>query len=170
MIEIYTDGACKGNPGPGGYGVIIFKDNILVNAIQQQFDYTTNNKMELSAILHALAIINNDYFLEKCIIYSDSSYCVNIANDWIYTWAKNNWMNSKQQQIENIDLVQNLYSYVNGFCKFTIQKIKGHSGLIGNELADAAARCNLTDFTKILEKNEVQYENLNFKEIFDIIK
>ena len=107
----YTDGACKGNPGPGGYGIVSIKDNKILYEYSEYCDNTTNNREELKAILHvfelAAADPDNQY-----IIYSDSSYAVNIINDWIFTWVKNNWMNSKGNQVENLDLILNLYKYV----------------------------------------------------------
>ena len=93
MRYLYTDGACKGNPGPGGFGVVDFQDNIIYCQYKENCEQTTNNREELKAILHAFEMAE-DYPDVTFIIYSDSAYCVNMLNDWIWTWAKNDWKNS----------------------------------------------------------------------------
>lgn len=172
MIKtFYTDGACKGNPGPGGFGVVeivtvyreTYTDYIESSSIgfkHSEFcDETTNNREELKAILTvfelAAADPDNTY-----IIYSDSSYAVNIINDWIFTWAKNNWINSKGNQVENLDLILNLYKYVTiNFFNCQVKKCKAHCNNIGNELADALATNNLVKYNKILDENYILENN-----------
>ena len=150
----YVDGACKGNPGPGGYGVIELITDAFINyKYSEQCEQTTNNREELKAILHvfelAAADPDNQY-----IIYSDSSYAVNIINNWIFTWAKNNWINSKGNQVENLDLILNLYKYVTiNFFNCQVKKCKAHCNNIGNELADALATGNNDKFNKIIKGN-----------------
>ena len=155
MIEIYTDGACSGNPGPGGFGVAVYKDGELIKTISKRTEDTTNNREELKAIITALELIpsfspienftdiKNYFIVEQIRIYSDSSYCVNICNDWIYTWESNNWTRAKGKPIENLDLIKNLYKHLikdyKSFIVF-IEKIPGHSGIEGNEMADKLAR------------------------------
>lgn len=160
----YTDGACKGNPGPGGFGVIelvsITKDAYeeYVNVAfkySEQCEDTTNNREELKAIITvfelAAADENNEY-----IIYSDSAYAVNIINSWIHNWARNNWINSKGNIVENLDLIKTLYKYINtNFFNCQVKKINGHAGILGNELADALATNNLSKFEKILDENDI---------------
>lgn len=156
MIEMYSDGACSGNPGPGGYGLVIFKDGILIDTYNEYFnENTTNNRMELKAMILALQL-GNQYEDDDVILYCDSSYCINSATNWIYNWATNGWMNSKKQTVENVDLMRELYSLL-GFNKVKIQKVSGHAGILGNELADALARNNEADFDKILKKYGIEY-------------
>ena len=90
MIHIYTDGSSRGNPGLGGFGVVVYqcddaKETAIIHCYQEQFKHVTNNQMELRAIIHALELIKERYPEEEVIIHSDSAYCVNICNDWIWT-------------------------------------------------------------------------------------
>lgn len=162
MIKIYTDGSSRGNPGPGGYAAVVYDSthNELINFIMQQDEYITNNQGELKALLFALKMTQEYYGDETCIIYSDSAYCVNMCNSWIYNWATNGWMNSKKQQVENYELVKMIYKYLEKPNKnFDIQKIPGHRGDIGNELADALASNNLLKFKSIIKQNNINYNN-----------
>lgn len=152
MIEFYCDGSCKGNPGTGAYGVISLKDNEIKYSYSEKSSKTTNNREELKAILHIFEI-SAMFEGEPVIIYSDSAYCVNIINDWIYKWANNNWKNSKRKTIENLDLVQELYKYINiDFFPCQVVKTSGHCGVVGNELADALATQNFERYNSLIEK------------------
>lgn len=152
-IEIYTDGSCRKNPGPGGFGVICFNENKIIQVIKKQnSNITTNNREELKAILTAFKLSQTKYKNKICIIYSDSAYCVNICNDWIYTWARNGWKNSKKKEIENIDLIKELYNYINiDFFNCQVRKCRGHANNIKNELADALATNNIKKFSNLLK-------------------
>ena len=169
----YTDGACSGNPGPGGFGVIELKEvqirkkdnwgnwstdfyqTYIEYIYNEQCEQTTNNRMELKAILHVFKLAAADPD-NKYIIYSDSAYAVNMINSWIWTWSKNNWKNSKKQIVENIDLVKELYNYLNiNFFNCQVLKCDGHSGNVGNELADALATNNGNKFDKIIKQNNI---------------
>lgn len=167
-------GSCSGNPGPGGYGVIVLdQSNTLHFLLSHQCESnTTNNREELKALIEAIDYAINDKENEFTI-YCDSSYCVNIATNWIYSWAKNNWTNSKKQTVENVDLIQELYKKLTGdqtnFPNYTIEKIPGHNGIIGNELADAAATNNWTKFKKIFKENNINTNDLTMLRNFDII-
>lgn len=143
MLEIYTDGACSGNPGPGGWGAVVLKDGKPFYAKRETSLATTNNRMEMSAILWA---IENGSGIEDQIptIYSDSSYCVNTFNDWIWKWKKNGWKRSKGKPVENLDLVKKYDELVQeGFMAF-IKKVPGHSGVQWNEIADQLATGQIT--------------------------
>lgn len=119
---------------------------------------TTNNREELKALLHALKWTQSFLFKdEQCIIYTDSAYCANMFNDWIHTWARNGWKNSKKQTVENLDLVQQLYEFAKmEFPNFEIEKVRGHIGIAGNELADALATHNDSKFVKVLQKYNIK--------------
>ena len=174
MTKIFwVDGACSGNPGPGGFGVVQLDEvqarrrnewghwstdyyaTILAYKYSEYCNNTTNNREELKAILHVfkLAAADKDY---KYIIYSDSAYAVNMINSWIFGWAKNGWKNSKKQEVENIDLVKELYNYLNiDFFNCQVKKCDGHSGELGNEIADALATNNNTKFKKLIQDNRI---------------
>ncbi len=156
MIYIYTDGSSKGNPGPGGFGVVVLKDNTIKYSYYKQNENTTNNKEELKAILHAFYLSQTMFKEEDCIVCTDSSYCCNICNDWIFSWAKNNWKNSKKKTVENLDLIQQLYNYLTiDFFNCQVIRIPGHQNIVGNELADALATGNKVKFQKIMDKNNL---------------
>lgn len=159
MIYIYTDGSSKGNPGPGGFGVVALKNNTIKYSYHEQNENTTNNREELKAILHAFYLSQTKFKETDCIICTDSSYCYNICNDWIFSWAKNNWKNSKKKTVENLDLIQQLYNYLNiDFFNCQVIKVNGHQGDIGNELADALATLNNRKYEKIIRENELSFD------------
>ena len=141
MIKIYTDGSSKGNPGLGGWAIVIFTDNQYITYKAGYESNVTNNRMELTAILTALKYAKNIRLLdesEEIIIYSDSAYCVNAINIWIHNWVNNNWTRDKGKEIKNLDLFKDIYNlYYDGTDNISIKKVSGHSGILGNELADA---------------------------------
>ena len=143
MKEIYVDGSCRGNPGPGGWAAIVVEDNKVIDAHCGYFNDTTNNRMELTAIIWS--IWEYHHYEQSIIIYSDSAYCVNMYNNWIDTWEKNGWTRSNNQPIENFDLVKQLYLTKKFFHnEIIIMKITGHSGVKYNELADKLAKHEIT--------------------------
>ena len=141
LLEIYTDGACKGNPGIGGWGVIINSSKINKELYGGELD-TTNNRMELTAILKALEFLTTikPEILEKLNIqlYTDSNYACQGINSWLNNWKKNNWKTSSNKEVKNKDLWQQIDELKS---KFKIQWcwVKGHNGLPGNEKADELA-------------------------------
>ena len=176
MIEIYVDGSCKDNGAKenfGGFGVVVLSNNEVLQSdprilytYSKQVKNTTNNRMELSALLYALELTQVKYKQEKCVIKSDSAYCVNIFNNWIYNWNKNNWTRYKNQPIENLDLIKQIWEY----CKlewpnFDVVKVRGHDNILGNEIADALATASTIKLAKILKENEIEYE---WESFFDI--
>ena len=158
---IYVDGACSGNgkiKNSGGFGVVAVDETTdeLVFIHRRLCENTTNNREELKAIIHALRLSQSTFKNEVCVIYSDSAYVVNMCNEWIRNWARNHWMNSKKVEVENIDLVKEIYNYIAlDFPNFQITKVPGHAGVLGNELADALATNNKAKFDKILSENDI---------------
>lgn len=151
MIEIYTDGSAA--KLGSGYAAVIMLDEPYI--ISEYYDEGTNNQMELKAIIAALRY-TKEHKEDKFIIYSDSAYCVNMCNDWIYSWEQKNWTRGKNKPILNLDLVQEIWSLLdNSFeSNYTIAKVDGHCGNIGNEIADAAATRNKNKLIKFLEEYE----------------
>lgn len=134
-ITIYTDGACSGNPGPGGWGaVLMYKDH--VKEISGAHQQTTNNRMEITAVIQALK-----HLKEPCDVrlYSDSAYVVNcMQQGWYKNWRKNGWKNSKKQPVENQDLWQELLAVLDQH-RVEFLKVKGHADNEWNNRADELA-------------------------------
>lgn len=147
MVHIYTDGSCSGNgkENPiGGYGVVAVddSDNILYESSEPiEINGTaTNNRAELWAIVDALQWIEKESPAENYIIYSDSAYCVNMINQWMAGWARNNWIvPSTKKAPANFDLVQIIYNHMNFSSNITVQKVKGHADNKWNNYADKLA-------------------------------
>lgn len=135
---IYTDGSCQGNPGPGGFGVVVYEDDKnLYTTYAQYCENTTNNREEIKAILYAMR--NYGCGAARPLVYSDSAYCVNMFNEWIFSWERNGWKRSKNQEILNLDLIKEYWDLYQQGYRIDLRKIKGHAGHQGNELADALA-------------------------------
>ena len=133
--KIYTDGACSGNPGPGGWGAVIFDKNDIQKNIYGNEKNTTNNRMELMAPIMALKGINSN---SETTIYTDSTYVKNGITEWIKKWENNGWKNSKNKPVKNKDLWVKLDS----LCKkkkIIWKWVKGHSINKYNNLADELA-------------------------------
>jgi ribonuclease HI len=133
-IDIYTDGACRGNPGPGGWGaLLIYKD--ADKAIYGGETDTTNNRMEMTAIIEALKIVKMDC---NITLYTDSKYVMDGITKWLPNWKKKGWITSNKKPVKNKDLWQILEESIS---KHNIewQWVKGHAGIPGNEKADELA-------------------------------
>ena len=135
QIKIYTDGACSGNPGPGGYGAILmYGENI--KEISGGEANTTNNKMELMAAIVALETLKEPCEVE---LYSDSAYLVNAYNqNWIEGWKKKNWKNSTKQEVKNRELWERLEKQTS-IHNVKFIKVKGHSDNEYNNRCDELA-------------------------------
>lgn len=143
MITIYTDGSCSGNPGPGGFGVVVVKDNRVIKSHQEQENSTTNNRMEMKAIIWALENYGSpkDRIIMDStpIVYSDSAYCVNSFTNWIKGWKANGWTRAKGKKLENLDLIKRYDELTCQGYKIDLRKIAGHAGHEWNEMADGLA-------------------------------
>ncbi|MEC8465911.1 MAG: ribonuclease HI [Pseudomonadota bacterium] len=137
-LEIYTDGACRGNPGAGGWGVYLLYKNEKKEFYGGKLN-TTNNQMELTAVIEGLKVLKEPC---KVKLYTDSKYVMDGINSWIANWKKNNWKTASKKDVKNKDLWIELDAET---CKHEIEWIwvKGHSGNIGNEKADALANMGI---------------------------
>lgn len=143
-IQVWTDGACSGNPGSGGAAAIIRYSNSTVKEITFYEEQSTNQRMEIKAVIIAIAEILKTSHDEKNIeIYSDSAYVCNCINqEWYKKWFRNGWINSKKEPVANKDLWENLFQMLNELeedYQITFIKVKGHSMNTWNERADRLA-------------------------------
>lgn len=135
-VTIYTDGACSGNPGPGGWGTILMYEDTKKEISGGNND-TTNNIMEITAVIEGLKLLKYPCIVE---IYSDSAYVVNAFNqNWISNWKKNGWKNSKKEDVKNRELWEELEELTK-MHEVTFIKVKGHSDNEYNNRCDELAR------------------------------
>ncbi|GAA4004346.1 ribonuclease HI [Comamonas faecalis] len=136
VVEIYTDGACKGNPGPGGWGVLL-RAGTLEKQLCGGERSTTNNRMELMAVIQALEALKRPCSVD---LYLDSQYVRQGITSWIHGWKKKNWRTASGQPVKNIELWQRLDALAHGVGhQIRWHWVKGHAGHPGNERADALA-------------------------------
>lgn len=133
---IFTDGGCSPNPGPGGWGVVAVRDGVELWRAGAHEPATTNNRMEMSAIIHAMRELPAD---EAHVIYSDSQLCVRTLNEWAANWARNGWKQGGGATPKNLDLVQEAYALKQARPLLSVEWIKGHGGSLWNEYADCIA-------------------------------
>ncbi|HAN3821903.1 TPA: ribonuclease HI [Escherichia coli] len=131
-MDLYTDGSCLGNPGPGGVGIVV----VINNQIQDKLSFgdimTTNNKMELQATIAGIQYVKDTYENPEIFVYTDSNYVVRGINEWIAGWKKRNWNNVKN------DSLWKILDEISSGCKF--EWVKAHADNVYNNLADQLAR------------------------------
>ena len=142
IVNLYTDGACKGNPGPGGWGVVIIRNGKSVDEIYGGEINTTNNRMELLAVIHGLNQIEK---ADMVRVNTDSMYVKNGITSWINKWVENGWKTAAKKDVANKDLWLKLQSIVETR-KITWNWVRGHSGDAGNERADFLANKGVSDY------------------------
>ncbi|MGB7654716.1 MAG: ribonuclease HI [Novosphingobium sp.] len=133
-IEIFTDGACKGNPGPGGWGAVL-RAGGHEKELSGREGATTNNRMEMTAVIEALKALKNPSDVQ---LYTDSRYVIDGITKWIHGWQKNGWKNSQKKPVLNADLWLALLEAKRPH-KVTWHWVRGHSGHPENERADVLA-------------------------------
>lgn len=140
-IKLYTDGAARGNPdGPGGYGAVLeyvdTKGQLHIKELSQGYKKTTNNRMELMAVISGLEALNRPCQVD---VYSDSKYVVDAFNQhWVDSWIKKNWKRGKNEPVKNVDLWKRLMA-VKARHDVTFHWVKGHDGHLQNERCDELA-------------------------------
>ena len=139
-IQIYTDGSSLGNPGPGGWGTVVVVEGKIVDELGGNDKDTTNNRMELQAVIEALKHIHKHHKENIVKIHADSSYVLNGITIWIFGWEKNGWRTANKKTVMNQELWKELIKLVREFKgKIIWQKVKGHSGHVYNDKADEIA-------------------------------
>lgn len=146
MVVIYCDGACSGNPGPGGWGSIVIAGDLVVE-LGGGSRATTNNRMEMTAVLEALHYCNVNYSkgdIETIQIFTDSVYVIRGITQWIFGWKKRGWKNATNEEVSNQDIWVQLDKIVvktksDLGCDIQWNFVKGHSGVLGNERCDEIA-------------------------------
>lgn len=141
LVEIYTDGACKGNPGPGGWGVWLQYQN-QEKTLHGGEALTTNNRMELTAVIRALEALKRPCRVK---LYTDSSYVQKGISEWIVGWKARNWRTADKKPVKNDDLWKVLDMLANQHAIEWIW-VRGHDGNAGNERADALANLGVAEF------------------------
>ena len=133
-VEVFTDGACKGNPGPGGWGVLL-RMGPHEKELSGGEPMTTNNRMEMTAVLKAMSAL-----IEPCevIVHTDSRYVIDGMTKWIAGWKKRGWVNASRQPVKNADLWHDLIA-ATARHKVSWQWVKGHDGHVENERVDRLA-------------------------------
>ncbi len=150
-VTLYTDGACSGNPGLGGYGGILIYGDVRKEYSGAEAK-TTNNRMEIMAV-----IVGLKYLKYPCIVdvYSDSAYTVNAFNEgWIYGWKRNGWKKADKKEVQNIDLWKELYALTKTH-EVRFYKVAGHADDSLNNRCDELARAAITEFRKNLPPENI---------------
>ena len=135
QVEIYTDGACSGNPGPGGWGSVL-----MYNGHRRELSggerQTTNNRMELMAVIRALEALKRPC---EVVLHTDSTYVMKGMTEWLENWKRRNWRTADRKPVKNVELWQRLEQAIH---RHNVQWrwVRGHSGVPGNERADELAR------------------------------
>jgi len=139
IASIYTDGACSGNPGAGGWGTLINFSDGTVEELSGSSRQTTNNQMEMQAAIAALEYLTENPQSVAIPLYTDSKYVIDGVSKWVKNWKRNNWQTSSKQAVKNQELWQHL-DQLNSNTKVQWHWVEGHSGNPGNERCDAIAR------------------------------
>lgn len=152
-IHVFTDGACSGNPGPGGWGALIFKDK-KPTEIWGHAQNTTNNRMEMIAAIQSLETLLA-FSAVPIHIHSDSQYLVKGVTLWSEQWKKNGWLTSQKKPVENQDLWKDLLFLKERFSDLSWSWVKGHSGHVENTAADTLANWALEQGQSILNPKNI---------------
>ena len=147
-LVVYTDGACSGNPGPGGWGVLLRATNggtvVKERCLHGGEALTTNNRMELLAAINALEALERP---SEITIVTDSAYVKNGVSEWIHSWKRNGWKTASKKPVKNVELWQRLEKAQDRH-KVTWEWVKGHAGHPENEKADELARAGMKPFKR----------------------
>ena len=145
-IVVYTDGGCHGNPGPGGWGIVVIADGV-AKQLSGGEKFTTNNKMELTAAIAALSVIKNtpSFAGRKVVVNIDSQYVKNGITTWIHSWKKKGWITSDKKPVKNQELWIQLDN-LNSSMEVTWNWVKGHAGVEYNEICDQLCQSEIAKY------------------------
>lgn len=145
-IVVYTDGGCHGNPGPGGWGIVVIADGV-AKQLSGGEKLTTNNKMELTAAIAALSVIKNtpSFAGRKVIVNIDSQYVKNGITTWIHSWKKKGWVTADKKPVKNQELWVQLDTLNSGL-DVEWNWVKGHAGVEYNEICDSLCQSEIAKF------------------------
>ncbi|WP_427162772.1 ribonuclease HI [Aliinostoc sp. HNIBRCY26] len=151
IIEsIYTDGACTGNPGPGGWGVVVYFNDGSVHEMGDAASHTTNNKMEMQAAIAALQFLQASGQTQPITLYTDSEYLINCVTKWVKGWKRKGWKKADGNPVQNQDLLETLDGL--NTKQVNWHHVRGHSGNVGNERCDVIARSFASGKTPSLKR------------------
>ena len=145
-IVVYTDGGCSGNPGPGGWGIVVIADGV-ARQLSGGEQYTTNNRMELMAAINALSVISNtpSFAGRPVVVNIDSQYVKNGITSWIHSWKAKGWKTADKKPVKNQELWMQL-DQLNAALDVTWNWVKGHAGIEYNELCDQLCQKEIHKF------------------------
>jgi len=163
-IKIYCDGACSGNPGNAGSGIVIYSNSknpvLLYGAYVEN---GTNNIAELNALFQALTIASQTHSENVISIFTDSKYAIDCISTWAYSWKKNGW-SKKGGEIKNLPLIIKSHELFEKLkSKINLEYVKGHSGVEGNELADKMA-------INAIKQKSIEYKSFKYQNIEEVLK
>ncbi|MCQ2604700.1 MAG: ribonuclease HI [Spirochaetia bacterium] len=142
-VTIYTDGGCSGNPGPGGWAYVVLDGQVKFSFSGGE-RFTTNNRMELTAVINALSFVADKYTVPVSV-FTDSQYVKNGITTWIKNWLRNNWKTADRKDVKNKELWQQLYMLDRQIHPQWCW-VKGHAGNTYNELCDSMVRAEMSRF------------------------
>ena len=160
--SIYTDGACTGNPGPGGWGVVVYFSDGSIHEMGDASARTTNNKMEMQAAIAALEFLKTSKQTEPIILHTDSEYLINCVTKWVKGWKKKGWKKADGKPVLNQDLLETLDELNTPQVKW--QHVRGHAGNVGNERCDAIARAFATGRTPSLKQIALSHSSQSLEQ------
>jgi ribonuclease HI len=157
--SIYTDGACTGNPGPGGWGVVVYFSDGSIHEMGGASSRTTNNKMEMQAAIAALQFLKDSGQNEAITLHTDSEYLINCVTKWVKGWKRKGWKKSDGNPVLNQDLLEILDDLNSPRVRW--EHVRGHAGNIGNERCDTIARAFANGKTLSLQQQNFSLEQKN---------
>ncbi|MDW9358954.1 ribonuclease H family protein [Sinorhizobium meliloti] len=161
-LHIFADGACEPNPGPGGWGVAVYRDGVEVASDHGGDADTTNNRMELTGLLRGIQAAKA--LGAPAVLWCDSQYAVKGANEWMHNWKKRGWKKPGNEELKNIELWQSIDAALSGADQITIRWCKGHAGIIGNERADELSNIGIASVPGVSTVQEpVDYLTVEYR-------